>query len=170
MACGMFNPPSPLDVWTCWILEHAHAPASCSVNDISENAGHERTMMFSSLRNCVQIIATWGCEHDEHTDELPLDSFWLCRNSLIVQLLHQPSRWLVSEQHVGKEVRWEGPGLLWLHVGLWGRLDVLPNSLKHQRWFMVMGSNFVGHSCHSNHHANCTQTQNLQHLLRCMLW
>ncbi len=57
-------------VWSCWILAgigtrcHTHrfrASEACSLGDMSgEYAGHARTGMFSSSRNCVQILATWS--------------------------------------------------------------------------------------------------------------
>jgi len=58
-------------VRSCWILAgtgtHCHicrsrASQTCSLGDISgEYAGYARTGMFSASRNCVQILATWGC-------------------------------------------------------------------------------------------------------------
>ncbi len=58
-------------VWSCWILagtgkccriHRSRASQTCSMGDISgEYAGHARTGMFSASRNCVKILATWGC-------------------------------------------------------------------------------------------------------------
>ncbi len=49
------------------------------------------------------------------------------------RLLQQLSGWLVSDDLGGEDAGWAGPGLR-----LWGRLDVLPNSLKRLwRWLMV---------------------------------
>ncbi len=58
-------------VQSCWILAGTgtryricrfRAFQTCSMGDMSgEYAGHARTGMFSVSRNCVQILATWGC-------------------------------------------------------------------------------------------------------------
>ena len=56
----------------------------------------------------------------------------------------------------------------------WGRLDILPNSLK-QCWRRLMiekltfsGNCSGGHSC--SQHANCTLPQNLRNLWHCVVW
>ena len=43
--------------------------------------------------------------------------------------VQQLSGWLLSDGHGGECAGWGGPGLLWLHL-VWGRLNVLPKSLK----------------------------------------
>ncbi len=62
---------SSMAVRSCWILAgtgtrcriwRSRASQTCSMGDMSgEYAGHPRTGMFSASRNCVQILATWGC-------------------------------------------------------------------------------------------------------------
>ncbi len=62
---------SSMAVQSCWILagtgtrcliRRSRASQTCSMGDISgEYAGLARTWMFSASRNCVQILATWGC-------------------------------------------------------------------------------------------------------------
>ncbi len=71
VACGMLVHSSSMAVRSFWILagtgtrchiRRSIASQSCSIGDISgEYAGHARTGMFSASRNCVQILATWGC-------------------------------------------------------------------------------------------------------------
>ena len=68
VVCGMLSNSSSMAVWSCWILEgtgtHCRSRASqtCSMGNMSgEYGGHVRTGTFSASRNCVQILATWGC-------------------------------------------------------------------------------------------------------------
>ncbi len=71
VACGMLVHSSSMAVRSCWILagtgtrchiRQSRASQTCSMGDMSgEYAGHARTGMFSTSRNCVQILATWGC-------------------------------------------------------------------------------------------------------------
>ena len=71
VASGMLSHSSSRAVRSCWILvgtetqsskRRSRASQTCSIRDISgEYAGHERTWAFSASRNCVQILATWGC-------------------------------------------------------------------------------------------------------------
>ncbi len=43
-------------------IRRSRASQTCSMGDMSgEYAGHARAGMFSASRNCVQILATWGC-------------------------------------------------------------------------------------------------------------
>ncbi len=68
---GMLVHSSSMAVRSCWILggtgtrchiRRSRASQTCSMGDMSgEYAGHARTGMFSASRNCVQILATWGC-------------------------------------------------------------------------------------------------------------
>uniref|UniRef100_A0A8C7KM18 Tripartite motif containing 37 n=1 Tax=Oncorhynchus kisutch TaxID=8019 RepID=A0A8C7KM18_ONCKI len=71
--CGMWNVvhSSSMAVRSCWILAgtgihcrtlRSRASQTCSMGDMSgKYAGHGRTGTFSASRNCVQILATWGC-------------------------------------------------------------------------------------------------------------
>ncbi len=71
VACGMLAHSSSMAVWSCWILagtgtrcriHRSRASQTCSMGDMSGvYAGHARTGMFSASRNCVRILATWGC-------------------------------------------------------------------------------------------------------------
>ncbi len=71
LACGMLVHSSSMAVRSFWILagtgthcriRRSRASQACSMGDISgKYAGHARTGMFSASRNCVQILATWGC-------------------------------------------------------------------------------------------------------------
>ncbi len=71
VACGMLVHSSSMAVRSCWILagtgthcriRRTRASQTCSMGDMSgEYAGHARTGMFSASRNCVQILAAWGC-------------------------------------------------------------------------------------------------------------
>ncbi len=71
VACAMLVHSSSMAVRSCWILagtetrcriRRSRASQTCSMGDMSgEYAGHARTGMFSASRNCVQILATWGC-------------------------------------------------------------------------------------------------------------
>jgi hypothetical protein len=81
-------------------------------------------------------------EDDEQADEFPLDGFWQfmhkffgCANPQF----HQLSRWRISDEHAGEEaVMWRSWLLVTRGLQLWGRLDILPNSLKlHWRLLMV---------------------------------
>ncbi len=43
-------------------IRRSRASQTCSMGDMTgEYAGHARTRMFSAFRDCVQILATWGC-------------------------------------------------------------------------------------------------------------
>ncbi len=79
--------------------------------------------------------------YDDHADELPWDGFWQFVQKFFGyanRLLQQLSRWLVSDDLGGEDAACGGPGLVWLHVVYgWGRLDVLPNSLK-RLWRRLM--------------------------------
>ena len=71
VACGMLSHSSSMAVQSSWILSgtgtrcrtrQSRASQTCSMGDMSgEYAGHGRTGTFSASRNCVQILATWGC-------------------------------------------------------------------------------------------------------------
>ncbi len=71
VVCGLLVHSSSMAVRSCWILagtgtrchiRWSRASQTCSMGDMSgEYAGHARTGMFSASRNCVQILATWGC-------------------------------------------------------------------------------------------------------------
>ena len=61
----------------------------------------------------------------------------------------------------------------WSGLRLWGRLDILPNSLKMAAYgrqinIQFSGKNYGGHSC--SQHANCSWPQNLRHLWHCVVW
>ncbi len=71
VGCGMLVYSSSMAVRNCWILagtgtrcciRRSRASQTCSMGDISgQYAGHAITGMFLASRNCVQILATWGC-------------------------------------------------------------------------------------------------------------
>ena len=53
--------------------------------------------------------------------------------------LHQLSGWLVSDNPVGEEAGWGGPGLVWLHVvngceAGWMSCQILENSVGGVFW------------------------------------
>uniref|UniRef100_A0A673WFU8 Tripartite motif containing 37 n=1 Tax=Salmo trutta TaxID=8032 RepID=A0A673WFU8_SALTR len=70
VACGMLS-HSSMAVRSFWILagtgthcrtRRSRASQTCSMGDMScKDAGHGTTGTFSASRNCVQILATWGC-------------------------------------------------------------------------------------------------------------
>lgn len=69
VACGMLV-HSWKAVWSCRILAEtgtccvfwSRASQTCSMGDMpGEYADHARPGMFSASRNCVQILAAWGC-------------------------------------------------------------------------------------------------------------
>ncbi len=48
--------------WNTLHIRWFRASQTCSMCDMScEYAGHARTGMVTASRNCVQILATWGC-------------------------------------------------------------------------------------------------------------
>ena len=71
VGCGMLVHSYSVAVQICWILagtgtpcriHRSRASQTCSMGDMSsEYDGHARTEMLASSRNCVQILATWGC-------------------------------------------------------------------------------------------------------------
>ncbi len=106
---------------------------------------------------------------DEHADELPWDGFWQFVQKLFGyanRLLQQLSGWLVSDDLGGEDVGWSWAGVVTRGLRLWGRLDVLPNSLK-RLWrrltvremnIQFTGNISGGHSC--SQHDNCTLPKN----------
>ncbi len=74
-------------------------------------------------------------EDDEHADELPWDGFWQFVQKFFGsahRLFQHLSGWLVSDDLGGEECwMWRSwAGVVTRGLRLWGRLDVLPNSLK----------------------------------------
>ena len=71
VASGALSHSSSMALQSCWLLVgtgtrcrtyQSRASQTCSMGDMSgEYAGHGRTGTFSASRNCVQILATWGC-------------------------------------------------------------------------------------------------------------
>ncbi len=119
--CGLWD----VVEWSCWILSgtgarcricRSRASQTCSMGDMSgECAGHARTGMFSTSRNCVQILATWGrvlsCCNMRWWSWMNGDEWWIRRSC----------RWRCWMWR-----SWAG----YTCLRLWGRLEVMPNSLK----------------------------------------
>ena len=71
VACGMLSRSSSMAARSCWILawtwtrfrtRQSRASQTWSIDGISgEYAGQGITGTFSASRNCVQILAIWGC-------------------------------------------------------------------------------------------------------------
>ena len=67
--CGILSYSSSMAMRSCWILagngtccQYMSIQSIPNMGDMfGEYAGHGRTRTFSASRNCVQILAIWGC-------------------------------------------------------------------------------------------------------------
>ncbi len=131
-----------------------------------------------TMTNCSQVETWWGrraCRWASLRRFLTVcaEILWLCKPivAAAVRVAGLRRSWRVKMLDV-EVLGWCG-----LHVGLrlWGRLDVLPNSLN-RLWRRLMvenehsitGNSSGGHSC--SQHASCTLPQNLRHLWHCAVW
>jgi hypothetical protein len=143
-----------------WALEGEHLPTQVS-HDTELQSGQDLG------------------EYDEHADELSWDFFltvcaemiWLCKptvsSAFQVAVLRWSRRW-------GSQMWRSWAGVVTRGLWLWGRLDILPNSLKcleaaygREINIQISGNISGGHSC--SQHANCMLPQNLSHLWHCVV-
>ncbi len=115
-----------------------------------------RASRWASLRQFLTVCA---------------EIFWLCKPIV------EAAVWVAGLRRSWRWRCWmwrSQAGLVTRSLWLWGRLDVLSNSLKCLwRWLMVDKWTFnyrasIGHSCSQD--ANCTLPQNLWHLWHCAVW
>ena len=155
----------------------------------AEYSGNGRTGTFSSSRNCVQILATWGCElscwnmrwqrwMNGTTMCLNISSRYVCAfklTSIKMQLCsmsvayafpyHNPTPPWGTLFTTLTSVNHSPTRCHTRGLRLWGWLDVLPNSLK---WvWSLMLEKLTFNSC--SQHTNCMIPQNVRRLWHCVM-
>ncbi len=127
------------------------------------------------MMNCSQFETRWGWRASRwgslgQFQTVCAEIIWLCKPIVAAAV------WVAGLRRSWRWRCWmwrSWAGVVTHGLWLWGRLDVLPNSLKHL-WRQLMvdtlafnsrGNSSGGHSC--SQHANCMLPQNFQHLWHC---